>query len=172
MCLLPREGSGPLICLVLHLLSAQSLKTNFVSWIPIPANSDGSPLVTLSGPLMPRAYLYYDLWMMTTLDIVFTLKVPTLLFSLPTLCLQQESNSSSYSLISCSYPCPDWLAYFIKQKIKERETNEDLASRSRMTCYILIFKYSNYLLSSYYLFECRARYVVFFIIPANKNHTR
>ena len=53
--------------------------------------------------------------------------------------LQQESNSSSYSFISYSYPCPDCLAYFIKQKIKEREMNEDLASRSRMTYYILIF---------------------------------
>ena len=57
--------------------------------------------------------------------------------------LQQESNSSSYSFISYSYPCPDWLAYFIREKIKERETNEDLASRSRMACYVLIFKYSN-----------------------------
>lgn len=65
--------------------------------------------------------------------------------------LQQESNSSSYSLISCSYPCPDWLAYFIKQKIREREMNEDLASRSRMTCYILIFKYTIYWAATIYL---------------------
>ena len=42
---IPKSSIWPLISLLLHLLSAQSLKSRFVSWIPALANSDGCVLV-------------------------------------------------------------------------------------------------------------------------------
>lgn len=77
---LTKDRCWSLICLLPHLLFAQSLRHRFVSWIPTLATSDGCPLIkhpclsaslvlcSSSGTaqsfvclLLPRSYLYYDL---------------------------------------------------------------------------------------------------------------
>lgn len=147
---LTKDRGWSLIYLLPHLLFGQSSRCRFVSWIPTLATSGSCPLVKhpcLSACLMlcssfgtaqsfvcfllPRSYLYYDLWMLIVLDTVFTLMVPALLFSplsslLPDhsiFSLQGELHLRSHPLVTCGYPGPKWLASLIKQK-RRREKNE------------------------------------------------
>lgn len=102
VCLLPRVASGLWFpyCFIFSLLRAWNpgLCLGSQHWLTVKAAYWWSillcvPALCYTLPLghlnhfvwVPdtKAYLYYDLWMMRILDIVFTLKVPTLLFSPP-----------------------------------------------------------------------------------------
>lgn len=131
----------PLICLLPHLLSAQSLRWGFVSWIPTLATSDGCPLVkhlplsarlvlwassgtTLSFCLFPATRGLPVLWSMNgdCSGDVFTLKVLPFcffhlapFFSLTIPC----SLPSSHPLAACGYAGPEPQTSFMRPKRNE-----------------------------------------------------
>lgn len=176
-----KSSIWPLISLLLHLLSAQSLKSRFVSWIPTLANSDGCLLVkhpplctcllpcailslwdtsiTLSGSLIPRLtcimiYGWWAFWILCShwrYPPFFLLHPTPLSRPLHVLSIARESNSSSYSLIACSYPCPDWLACFIKQKIRrERNKCENiLTTNCKLHTFSLLFSFVSWWIVSF-----------------------